>query len=114
MQVEHTRMYRVRDVAKHFDVSTTTIYRAIESGQLAALKIGTGQGTLRITGAAVTAYAKACKQAANNPPVTGATSTATGQELTVKPAGTRRTRATPPRTRHQLRRTHVEKHQDRA
>lgn len=97
MQVEHTRMYRVRDVAKHFSVSTTTIYRAIESGQLAALKIGTGQGTLRITGAAVTAYAKACAHTTNNPLMTGRTST-TGQDLTVKPAGARRTRAAPPRT----------------
>jgi excisionase family DNA binding protein len=96
MQVEHTRMYRVRDVAKHFDVSVATIYRAIESGQLAALKLGTGQGTLRITGAAVTAYAKACKHGANDPPVTG-TASATGQDLGVKPAGTPRTRAAPPR-----------------
>jgi excisionase family DNA binding protein len=98
MQVEHTRMYRVRDVAKHFDVSTTTIYRAIESGQLAALKIGTGQGALRITGAAVAAYAKACAHATNNPLMTG-TATTTGQDPTVKSAGARRTRAAPSRTR---------------
>ena len=45
MQVESTRMYRVREVAEHCDVSVTTIYRAIESGQLDALKLGTGKGT---------------------------------------------------------------------
>lgn len=75
MQVESTRMYRVRDVAKHCDVSVTTIYRAIESGQLDALKLGSGKGTLRVTGAAVAAYAHACTQAANDSSVTGATPT---------------------------------------
>ena len=64
MQVEGTRMYRVRDVAEHFDVSVATIYRAIEAGQLDALKLGTGKGTLRVTGAAVAAYARACTQTA--------------------------------------------------
>jgi excisionase family DNA binding protein len=56
MQVEGTRLYRVRDVAEHFDVSVATIYRAIESGQLAALKLGTGTGTFRVSGAAVLTY----------------------------------------------------------
>ena len=60
MQVEATRMYRVKDVAEHFKVSRQTIYRAIESGQLDALKLGTGRGTLRLTGAAVLAFAVAC------------------------------------------------------
>jgi excisionase family DNA binding protein len=64
MQVERTRLYRVRDVAEHFDVSVATIYRAIESGQLTALKLGTGTGTFRVTGAAVLVYADACTQAA--------------------------------------------------
>ena len=64
MQVESTRLYRVRDVAEHFDVSVATIYRAIESGQLSALKLGTGSGTLRLTGAAVLTYEQACVQAA--------------------------------------------------
>lgn len=64
MQVEGTRLYRVRDVAEHFDVSVATIYRAIESGQLTALKLGTGTGTFRVTGAAVAAYAEACVRAA--------------------------------------------------
>ena len=64
MQVEGTRLYRVRDVAEHFDVSVATIYRAIESGQLTALKLGTGTGTFRVTGAAVVAYTEACVRAA--------------------------------------------------
>jgi excisionase family DNA binding protein len=64
MQVERTRLYRVRDVAEHFDVSVATIYRAIESGQLTALKLGTGTGTFRVTGAAVVAYSEACVRAA--------------------------------------------------
>jgi hypothetical protein len=41
-----------------------SVYRAIESGQLAALKLGTGTGTFRVSGAAVAAYAEACVQAA--------------------------------------------------
>lgn len=57
-------MYRVRDVAEHFDVSVATIYRAIESGQLKALKLGTGTGTFRVSGAAVLGYAEACVRAA--------------------------------------------------
>jgi excisionase family DNA binding protein len=64
MQVEGTRLYRVRDVAEHFDVSVATIYRAIESGQLKALKLGTGTGTFRVSGAAVLAYAESCVRAA--------------------------------------------------
>lgn len=64
MQLERTRMYRVKDVAEHFDASVSTIYRAIESGHLDALKLGTGKGTLRVTGAAVLAYAEACARAA--------------------------------------------------
>ena len=64
MQVERTRMYRVRDVAGLFEVSVATVYRAIEAGQLAALKLGTGKGTLRVSGAAVLAYAEACTQPA--------------------------------------------------
>jgi excisionase family DNA binding protein len=66
MQVEGTRLYRVRDVAEHFDVSVATIYRAIESGQLTALKLGTGTGTFRVTGDAVLAYAQACVRAASD------------------------------------------------
>ena len=63
MQVEATRMYRVSEVAGHFEVSVATIYRAIESGQLDALKLGTGRGTLRVTGVAVLAFAVACAPA---------------------------------------------------
>ena len=60
MHVERTRMYRVREVAGHFEVSVATIYRAIESGQLDAVKLGTGRGTLRVPGTAVLAFTQAC------------------------------------------------------
>ncbi|MGH8572481.1 MAG: helix-turn-helix domain-containing protein [Gammaproteobacteria bacterium] len=60
MQIEGTRPYRVKEVAEHFDVSVATIYRAIASGQLAALKLGTGRGTFRVSGAAVLAFGEAC------------------------------------------------------
>jgi len=40
---------RTSEVAGHFEVSVATIYRAIESGQLDALKLGTpGRGALRV------------------------------------------------------------------
>ena len=63
MQVERTRMYRVKHVAEHFEVSVATIYRAIESGQLQALKLGTGRGAVRVPGTAVLAFAEACTPA---------------------------------------------------
>ena len=59
MQVDSTRNYRVRDVAEHFNLSRQTIYRAIEAGQLEALKVGVGRGTWRIPGSAVLAYTAA-------------------------------------------------------
>ncbi len=55
-----SRMLRVKAVAEYFDVSLATIYRAIESGQLRALKLGTGRGTLRVPESAVLAFADAC------------------------------------------------------
>ena len=60
MQVERTRMYRVKEVAQYFQVSAATIYRAIESGQLTALRLGTDKGTYRVTGEAVMIYARIC------------------------------------------------------
>ena len=78
MQVEATRVYRVKDVAEHFDVSAATIYRAIESGQLDALKLGTGRGTLRVPGWAVEAYADAAFEAGSAP----------GDALLCPPTGT--------------------------
>ncbi|WP_238412272.1 helix-turn-helix transcriptional regulator [Saccharothrix deserti] len=64
MQVDGTRMYRVKAVAEMLDVSVATIYRAIESGALRALKIGTGKGALRVEADAITEYKKSCQQAA--------------------------------------------------
>jgi len=56
-----TRMFRVKAVAAMFDVSPATIYRAIEAGQLAALKHGGGKGALRIPEPALQAYEQACQ-----------------------------------------------------
>jgi excisionase family DNA binding protein len=71
MQANDTRMYRVRAVAEMFDVSVSTIYRAIESGQLDALKIGTGKGSLRIPAYAIEAFREACAAAAQSSDVAG-------------------------------------------
>lgn len=59
MQVDGTRMYRVKDVAEFFNVSASTIYRAIESGQLEVLRLGTA---VRVPGTVVLTYAKTCWQ----------------------------------------------------
>ncbi|MDR7301629.1 helix-turn-helix transcriptional regulator [Haloactinomyces albus] len=80
MQDKGTRMYRVKAVAERYDVSVDTIYRAIESGQLDALKLGTGKGTLRIPEHALRAYEEACSQAAYDSYVLGTASAAEGDE----------------------------------
>jgi excisionase family DNA binding protein len=64
MRVEDNQIFRVSAVADLLDVHRATIYRAIESGALDALKIGTGKGALRIPGYAVNAYLNSCAEAA--------------------------------------------------
>lgn len=66
MEERGTRVYRVKAVAQMFDVSLATIYRAIESGQLHALKLGTGRGTLRVPESALDEFAEACSHAADS------------------------------------------------
>jgi excisionase family DNA binding protein len=57
MQVDRTRMYRVSAVAELLDVSPSTVYRAIESKELDALRIGT---SLRVSGSALATWLDAC------------------------------------------------------
>ncbi|MEO6088867.1 MAG: helix-turn-helix domain-containing protein [Umezawaea sp.] len=64
MNQQLTQMYRVKAVAKMLDVSVATIYRAIESGALRALKVGTGKGALRVPEDAIQEYVTTCQQAA--------------------------------------------------
>jgi excisionase family DNA binding protein len=61
MQNEGTRFYRVKAVAERYDVSLATIYRAIETGKLDALKIGVA---LRIPDYALTAFENTAAEAA--------------------------------------------------
>lgn len=56
MQVEGTRLYRVKDIAERWSVHPATVYRLVESGELPALRFGKGKGTLRISGEAINAY----------------------------------------------------------
>ena len=60
MQNEITRMFRVKAVAEMYDVSVSTIYRAIESGQLDAYRIGSGSGAIRIPEWALSAFEESC------------------------------------------------------
>lgn len=64
MQVEDNRVFRVKELAELVDVHRSTIYRAIESGELEALKIGAGRGALRIPGASVNIWLSECMDAA--------------------------------------------------
>lgn len=67
VQVDGGQVYlRVKAVADMLDVSVATIYRAIESGALPALKVGTGKGALRVPAAAVREYLQACELAARS------------------------------------------------
>jgi excisionase family DNA binding protein len=47
---------RVVQVAAQLNVHRTTVYRAIESGDLAAVRLGQGRGGLRVSPEALAAY----------------------------------------------------------
>lgn len=64
MQSKATRLYRVKAVAEMFDVHPSTIYRAIESGKLRALRIGGGgAGALRVSDSAIDEFSASCEEA---------------------------------------------------
>lgn len=60
MQDKATRMFRVKAVAEMYDVSVSTIYRAIQAGQLDAYRIGSGSGAIRITESALAVFEDEC------------------------------------------------------
>jgi excisionase family DNA binding protein len=90
MQVEATRLYRVKAVAEMLAVSPATVYRAVEAGRLAALRLGAGNGGLRISGEALTAYLAACRvpAPAAAPMLRGLTETQTDAHRTLAVAMT--------------------------
>ncbi|WP_368667367.1 helix-turn-helix domain-containing protein [Pseudonocardia sp. EV170527-09] len=73
MQVDRTRMYRVRAVAEMLDLSLSTVYRAIESGELDVLRFGTA---VRVPGDALAAWLEARSEAAHAAFVRGGQSVA--------------------------------------
>lgn len=93
MPVEGSRLYRVKAVAEALDVSVATIYRAVESGALRAVRLGTGKGAVRIPGEAITEYITACELAAARTPRAqselseAVTCVICGAELGTNPAG---------------------------
>lgn len=46
---EHTRLLAPREVADEIGISTQTVYRAIECGDLSALRVGQRGRAIRIT-----------------------------------------------------------------
>lgn len=64
MRVEGIEHYRVREVADDLGTSVSTIYRAVTSGRLRALRFGTGKGAIRVPVWAVAEYVRACERAA--------------------------------------------------
>jgi excisionase family DNA binding protein len=61
---EPEALYLVAEVAAMLRVDHSTVYRAVASGALKALRIGKGRGTLRIPAAAFRAY---CASLATHP-----------------------------------------------
>ncbi|MEV5720627.1 helix-turn-helix domain-containing protein [Amycolatopsis mediterranei] len=55
-------MFRVKAVADLLDVSRSTVYRAIEAGELDVVKFGTGRGAFRIPGKALNVWLKSCAE----------------------------------------------------
>jgi excisionase family DNA binding protein len=67
MQVEATGLYRVKALAEALDISPATIYRAVESGALRAVRVGRAGSTrraIRIKGEAFLEYLAACETTA--------------------------------------------------
>lgn len=76
MQIDRTRMYRVKAVADMADVSVSTVYRAIESGTLDALRIGTA---VRVPGPALVAWIEKCGGPGHDTTVSADADTAAAQ-----------------------------------
>ncbi|MFB9690071.1 helix-turn-helix transcriptional regulator [Amycolatopsis plumensis] len=62
MRVEDNAIFRVKALAELLDVSRSTVYRAIASGELDALKIGTGKGAVRVPGNSVNVWLDTCAE----------------------------------------------------
>lgn len=58
------RSYKVAEVAEHYGVSLSTIYREIKAGRLTAFRIGTGRGTVRVPADALAEFDSAAMVAA--------------------------------------------------
>lgn len=60
------RYIKVKEVADYFDVSLSTIYAAIDAGELPAIAIGLGRKkALRVHSDALTAYEAKCSTPTN-------------------------------------------------
>jgi excisionase family DNA binding protein len=51
-----TKPYRVAEIAALLDVHPVTVYRDIEAGRLAALRVGKTKGAIRVMPTALAAY----------------------------------------------------------
>lgn len=50
---------KVKDIAAAMRVDSSTVYRLIDAGQLAAYRIGSGRGSIRVSRAAFAEYLEA-------------------------------------------------------
>ncbi|RZQ64367.1 helix-turn-helix domain-containing protein [Amycolatopsis suaedae] len=65
MQFERNEFFTVKQVADRLKIHRSTVYRAVKSGELSALKFGTtSKGALRLPGWAVNAWLGECFDAA--------------------------------------------------
>jgi len=79
MMTTSSAIYTVGEVARIVRVKPATVYRWINSGQMAHMRCG--PGTVRITGAQLQEYLASCTHTASNVPPTGmASGTSAGQK----------------------------------
>lgn len=70
---EADEMLLVSEAAAQIRVAKSTIHRVIDAGELRALRVGRGKGTIRIPRKAWADYLAACEEAAKTTPHVDAT-----------------------------------------
>lgn len=60
-------MMTVRDVAARLRCAVSTVYQLVESGRLAAFRIGPNEGSIRVSEEQFQTYLDACRSPAERP-----------------------------------------------
>ena len=92
---ESSRLFSIKEVARRLSVSPTTVHNLIDVGKLAALRIGTGRGRLRIRPDDLESFQREAEREASKAPKGQATLSEL-RELVKGPAVRPRRRAASP------------------